>query len=211
MERRSSGEYRETNVRKFATALAFVAAAALTAPAQAQQSDSYKFLKAVKEGDAVVVQDMASAPTAHVTINSKERGTGDTALHLLARERNLGWASFLIGKGAKPDVQNEEGNTPLAVAAQLGWLDGAQLLLAKQANVDLANKRGETPLILAVQRRDLPMVQLLLSQGADPKKQDNVAGYSALDYARRDARSAAIIKLLEAPPKRAKQAQGPVL
>lgn len=183
----------------------------LGAPAQAQQSDSYKFMKALKEGDAVVVQDMASSPTAHVTINSKERGTGDTPLHYLVRERNRGWMSFLIGKGARPDLQNEQGNTPLMEAAVLGWVDGAYLLLARDASVDLANNRGETPLIIAVQKRDLAMVRLLMSQGADPKKQDNVAGYSALDYARRDARSAAIVKVLEEPAKPAKQAQGPVL
>jgi ankyrin repeat protein len=53
---------------------------------------------------------------------------------------------------------------------------------------------------MAVQRRDVPMVRLLLSKGADPKRSDNVAGYSALDYAKQDKRATAVLKLLEAPP-----------
>lgn len=189
---------------------AVLALGMLAAPAQAQQSDSYKFIKAIKEGDAATVQGLATAPNGSVIINSTDRGTGNGALHLLIHERNRGWIAFLLGKGARPDLQNDEGNSPLALAAQLGWHEGAELLLARRASVDLANRRGETPLILAVQRRDLPMVRLLLAKGADPKKQDNVAGFSALDYARRDTRSAAILKLLEAPAA-PREAAGPTL
>jgi ankyrin repeat protein len=117
----------------------------------------------------------------------------------------------MLGKGARPDLQNKEGMTPLAIAAQIGWIEGAELLLRRKAKVDLANSRGETPLILAVQRRDLEMVRLLVDKGADPKRQDSVAGYSALDYARRDGRSQAILKLLETPAKPARAVAGPSL
>jgi ankyrin repeat protein len=116
-----------------------------------------------------------------------------------------------MGKGARADVQNTEGNTPLSVAAMLGWYEGAEQLLARGAKVDLGNSRGETPLILAVQKRDLPMVRLLLSKGADPKKTDRVAGYSALDYAKRDTRSASILKALEVPAAKPKALSGPGL
>jgi hypothetical protein len=43
----------------------------------------------------------------------------------------------------------------------------------------------------------MPMVRLLLSHGADPKRTDHAAGYSALDYARQDNRAAPILRLLE--------------
>ena len=43
------------------------------------------------------------------------------------------------------------------------------------------------------------------------KRTDSIAGYSALDYARRDQRADAILKLLEAPPKAAKEMIGPKL
>lgn len=197
-------------VQKFARMAAAAALAMLAVPALGQTfSDSYTFLKAVKEGDGNKVADLveSSGPT---VINAKERGSGDGALHIVARSRNLAWLNYLIGKGARPDMQNAEDQTPLAIAAQLGWLDGAQLLLDRRASVDLANVRGETPLILAVQRRDVAMVDLLIKRGANPKRTDRVAGYSALDYAKRDARSAAIVKILEAPAK-APSIQGPKL
>lgn len=175
-----------------------IALGSTSAPAQ-QFSDSYTFLKAVKDRDGEKVQSLLSEPGS-VVINAKGRGDGDTALHIVVRERDLTWLRFLTGKGARPDIQNGEGNTPLGLAAQLGWAEGAEHLLSRRAGVDIANARGETPLILAVQRRDLPMVRLLLGKGANPNRTDSVAGYSAIDYAKQDRRAAPILKLLEAPP-----------
>jgi uncharacterized protein len=171
----------------------------IVAPASAQSfSNTYNFLKAVKERDGTKATEALSEPGSTV-VNAKERSTGDGGLHIVTRSRDLAWLGFLLSKGARPDLQNQEGNSALSIAAQLGWIDGAQVLLARKATVDLPNSRGETPLILAVQRRDLAMVRLLLSRGADPKKTDRVAGLSAIDYARQDSRAAAVLKLLEAP------------
>ena len=56
------------------------------------------------------------------------------------------------------------------------------------------------------------LVRLLLSAGADPKQTDNVAGYSAHDYAARDPRAATILKLLDAAPAaKPRRAMGPSL
>ena len=190
---------------------AAIAIAGVSAPAQAQQfSDSFTFLKAVKERDGTKVEQLIAEPGS-VVINSRGRGDGEGALHIVTRRRDLTWLNFLTSKGADADIQNEEGNTPLAIAAQLGWLEGADMLLRRGASVDHTNDRGETPLILAVQLRNLPMVRLLLGKGADPKHTDSVAGYSALDYAKRDQRADAILKLLEAPPKPAEEMVGPTL
>ena len=188
------------------------AAALLSAvPVAAQNvSDRHTFLKAVKDRDGNKVTALVNEPGS-IVVNQSERGTGDTALHIVARDRDYTWSSFLIGKGAKVNAQNDQGETPLAIAAALGWAEGVQLLLSQGASVDLANSRGETPLILAVQRRDLPTVRLLIARGANPRKTDSVAGYSALDYARRDGRAAAIVKLLETPAKPSKPVAGPKL
>ncbi|HEX8063147.1 MAG TPA: ankyrin repeat domain-containing protein [Allosphingosinicella sp.] len=182
----------------------------LAAPAPAQQpfSDSFTFLKAVRERDGAKVSDLVAEPGS-VVINTRDRGSGEGALHIVVRGRDLNWLAFLLGKGARPDLQTNRGDTPLTLAAQIGWVEGAEQLLARRASVNLANGRGETPLILATQRRDLAMVRLLLSRGADPKRTDNVAGMSALDYAKQDPRAGMVLKLLEAKVAAAKPAAGP--
>lgn len=192
-----------------------VAAAALalvTAPALAQNfSDGFSFLEAVKKRDGAKATDLLSEPGS-IVVNTRDRSSGDGALHIVVRERDYTWLAFLLGKHARPDLQNAQGNTPLGLAAQLGWVEGAQLLLQAGASVDLGNSGGETPLIFAVHKRDVAVVRLLLAAGANPNRTDSVAGYSALDYARRDTRSQSIAKLLEeGPAKPKKEAAGPVL
>jgi len=181
-----------------AGALAAMSLSLLAVPAHAQGTDGFKLIKAIREGDAEQVQSMLSLPSPAL-LAAKDRDTGETALHIVTTQRNLTWLKFLLSKDARLDLQDKEGNTPLGLAAQLGWTEGAAQMLADQANVNAANRRGETPLILAVQKRDLAMVRLLMSHGADPKKTDNAAGLSALDYAKRDSRAAQLLKVLETP------------
>ena len=194
---------------KFGRAVAASLFLFVAAPVSAQAySDSYTFLKAVRERDGPKVQQIVETPGS-IAINTKDRSSGEGALHYVVRDRDYPWLNFLLARGARPDLQNNQGITPLSLAAQIGWSEGAQLLLARRANVDLPTGRGETPLILAVRNRDLAMVRLLLSAGADPKRTDHAAGYSALDYARQDARSAQILKLLETPRTPPRPAYGP--
>lgn len=197
---------------KFGRAAAAALVLAVASPVLAQSySEGYTFLKAIKERDAEKVTALVSRPGTTV-VNTRERGSGETALHMMVRGRDYTWLSFLIGKGARLDIQDDDGNTPLNLAAQIGWTEGAELMLSRGASVDLANRRGETPLILAVQRGDLPMTRLLLRGGANPKKADNVAGYSALDYAKQAGRSPALLKLLEGQAaKPARGVSGPKL
>ncbi|HEY0411870.1 MAG TPA: ankyrin repeat domain-containing protein [Allosphingosinicella sp.] len=195
--------------RGLAAAMALALAAA---PAGAQHySNGYTFIKAVKDRDAAKVTELVSEPGTTV-LNARDADTGEGALHILVRGRDYTWLSFLLGKRAKPDLQNGQGETPLSLAAQISWLEGAELLLGHGASVDLANTRGETPLIMAVHHRDIAMVRLLLGHGANPKKTDNLAGYSALDYAKQDPRALPVLRLLEAAQApAARPAAGPKL
>lgn len=191
---------------------AAVALGLLASPVAAQvNSDSYKFLEAVKKRDGATVTNLVSMPGS-VVVNATGGEFGDGALHTVVRRRDLTWLSFLLGKGADANIRNDEDNTPLALASQLGWVEGARLLLSVGAKVDAANSRGETPLIFAVHRRNLPMVRLLMEGGANPRLTDSIAGYSALDYAKRDRRAANIAKVLEeGVAKPAKEVSGPAL
>lgn len=172
---------------------------ALAAPAGAQMgmSDSSTFLKAVRDRDGAKATELLEKPGATSLIRAHDYGTGDTALHVAAKRRDLTWLQFMLAKGADVNARDRQGMTALADAAQLGWAEGAQQLVAIGAQVDLADDRGETPLILAAQARNAGVVSVLIQGGADPRLTDNVAGLSALDYATRDGRSPAIVKLLQ--------------
>ena len=126
-------------------ALAAAALAIVAMPVLAQQgfSESFSFLKAVRDRDGSAVQGIVTNQNSAV-INAREGATGEGALHILVRGRDLNWLSFLLARGARPDLQTNDGTTPLMLAAQIGWFEGAEQLLARQANPNLGNARGET-------------------------------------------------------------------
>jgi uncharacterized protein len=185
-----------------------ILALALSMPAAAQFSDSYNFLKAVKESDGKEAEKFINE--IGFDINTKDDGTGQTALHIVTQRKDLDWLSYLLGKGARPNLTDKKGVTPLMLASQLNWTDGASLLLKRKADIDATNKSGETALIRAVQLRHAEMVRLLMKSGANPDKQDNVAGYSARDYAAQDGRGNAILAIIESGGKgdEAKEGEG---
>lgn len=172
-------------------------AALLAVPAAAQFSDSYNFLKAVRDRDGEEVNKLLNDETTRV-INTRDISTGETGLSIVVQRRDLIWTRFLLAKGANPGIGDKEGVTPLMHATLLGFSEGAEALLDRGAAVDQSNGRGETALILAVQRRDSTMVRLLMARKANPDKSDHIAGMSARDYARRDDRSGTMLALLDA-------------
>lgn len=194
---------------KFAFALA---ALTLAVPATAQQfSEGYKFLEAVKKSEANKVNEILGAP-GQTIINTRDRVSGEGALHIVTRRSDPVYLRFLLQKGANPDIADTRGETPMLIAVANGFDEGIDILVRYKANPDAANLSGETPLIRAVQMRRFDMVRTLLAAGADPDKTDIAAGMSARDYAKRDTRSAAIARLLaDAPKKAPRRAVGPVL
>lgn len=187
--------------RAFLLATALIAA---SAGAQ-QQSESYKFLQAIKEAKGNDVIAIVDRPGSSV-INARDVTTGEGALHIVVKRGDETYLRYLLGKGADANLRDGRGNTPLLLAVTGGHAGLIPVLVAGRANVNLGNEAGETPLIRAVQRRDVAMVRALLAAGANPDQTDNLAGMSARDYARRDARNPALAKLLEDAPKRAGRA-----
>jgi uncharacterized protein len=196
-------------MRKLTLALALVAIVAPVA-APAQFSDSYNFLKAVRERDGQKVTDFINKPgSGAVIINTRDSATGEGALHIVTKRRDVSWLSFLLSKGANPNQRDGGGNTALMLAAQLGFAEGLALLIDRKAQVDLANSSGETPLIRAVQNRDIATVRTLLAAGANPNKADTASGLTARQYAERDMRSGAIVKAIDEAKPKPKASFGP--
>jgi ankyrin repeat protein len=177
--------------------LAGVAAAMLaTSPVAAQFSDSYNFLKAVKERKGEEAEKFLAEPGT-VIINTRDSTSGETALHIVVQRRDTTWLGYLLQKGANPNLADKKGTTPLMLATQLGYVEGIDTLVRKKAQVDQTNRSGETALILAVQLRNTDAVRTLLKAGANPDKRDSRAGYSARDYAKQDGRAGAIVSIIE--------------
>ncbi len=175
------------------------AAAILAAPVHAQDGiggDSYQFLKAVKDRDVLKAKGFVDHPGSTV-VNTKDGDSGETGLHIVTRDRDAGWISFLIAEGADVNARDRNGDTPLILAATQRFGDGIRLLIAGGAQVNAQNRNGETALIKAVVAHDLPTVRLLVENGADADKTDNVAGMSAHDYAKQDRRSTMIARVLD--------------
>ncbi len=181
------------NLKRLAVA-AVLASAAGTAAAQYAPA-GMEFLQAVRERNGAKVQELADAQGSTV-VNYRDY-SGKSALHIVIEGRDLTYMGFLLGRGANPNIQANNGDTPLIQAARIGFIDGANLLLQSRARVDLANRAGETPLIIAVQQRHGPVVKRLLQAGANPDKQDSASGRSARDYARLDRRNTELLRLIE--------------
>ncbi|HIV77642.1 ankyrin repeat domain-containing protein [Sphingomonas yabuuchiae] len=186
-------------------AAVLLGALAMPATAQMMQSESYKFLQAVREAKGNDVTNMLDRPGASI-INTRDVTSGEGALHIVIKRGDETYLRFLLQKGADPNLRDGRGNTPLLLAVAGGQPEMIRILTAAKANPNLPNSSGETPLIRAVQRHDIGMVRELLAAGADPDIADNVAGLSARDYASQDARNTAIAKVLADVPKKTRAA-----
>jgi ankyrin repeat protein len=179
-----------------AASLIPVASGVIAPPVQAQFSDSYNFLKAVRERKGEEAEKFLSEPGT-VIVNTRDSTSGETALHIVITRRDSTWLGYLLQKGANPNLADKKGTTPLMLATQLNYVEGIDLLVKKKVQVDQTNRSGETALILAVQLRNAEAVRALLKAGANPDKKDSRAGYSARDYAKQDGRATAIVAILE--------------
>jgi uncharacterized protein len=190
-----------SNKRRPLIAMAMLLATVTAIPAQAQFSDSYKFLDAVRKKEGDKVTEALNEPGTQI-INTKDYTTGQTALHIVVARRDLVWVQFLIAKGANVNARDNRGVTPLVAASEMGFLEGVDELIKSGARVDEANNTGETPLISAVHRKDLALVRMLVKAGANPDRPDN-SGRSARDYAALD-KGSAVLGELEKASKEAK-------
>ena len=188
--------FRRAEFRLASCLLMLLAVVGLVHPAQAQFRGGYAFLQAVENRDGTKATEALKDDPSFV--NTRNPDTGETALIIVTKRRDISWLRFLLGKGADPSIGDRQDVTPLMHAALINFTDGAEELLDGKAPVNQANRRGETALILAVQAKNSAMVRLLVRRGANPDTADHIAGMSARDYAKRDGRSARILELLEA-------------
>lgn len=78
----------------------------------------------------------------------------------------LTMARELVAKGAKVNVKNYQGDTPLHFATRQGWAAAVDFLIASGADVNVRNENNETPLRIAVEWKYLVIADVLAKKGA---------------------------------------------
>jgi ankyrin repeat protein len=124
---------------------------------------------AIDQSDAAAVRQLLQEGTPP---DGRASG-GWTALHRAAYGGKGEIAQVLLDAGARMNVKDAQGFTPLhwAVYESLlipGAQDVAKLLVVRGADINARDKEGSTPLYWAVWQGNPDLADFLLAHGADP-------------------------------------------
>ncbi|XP_062512437.1 serine/threonine-protein phosphatase 6 regulatory ankyrin repeat subunit B-like [Corticium candelabrum] len=121
-------------------------------------------------------------------VNDVDTKSNSTALHWAAENENSGICSFLLSRGAKINLKDKDGQTPLHLAAAKHHFRTCQLLVhVYKADVASVNNCGQTPLHKALIKslRDIPALYLPLITNESVNVADRL-GNCALHIAARN-------------------------
>lgn len=101
-------------------------------------------------------------------INALVSMDGRTSLHLavLNSNSNLDSLNFLLDKGAKTDIYDNEGQTPLTLAITNNKTEAVEALIKAGADVNFPTLKGDKPLELAEKTESRKIVYMLKKAGA---------------------------------------------
>ncbi|XP_065056315.1 uncharacterized protein LOC135684610 [Rhopilema esculentum] len=105
--------------------------------------------KAAKNGELESVQKLvAFFEKSHNFVNSRDKKSGNTAMHVACRNGQLEIVEFLLESGADVDCLNIFGVTPFFLALEGLHKRVGQLLIEWGANIEKKNRSGKTALEL---------------------------------------------------------------
>ncbi|MBT5185830.1 MAG: hypothetical protein HOH19_10905 [Kordiimonadaceae bacterium] len=161
--------------------------------AQESQSDSYVFLKAVKDQDYGKVKSYLQRGA---NINTRGYDDGETAVYIAAKLRDSILMTFLMDGKANTDVPiKSTGETALMVAVRLRAREVMDMLITSNADVNKGDRNGETALYKAVQGNDRASVKRLLAANADWSIADNT-GRTPMDLTLENRRLRQLTRVL---------------
>lgn len=141
---------------------------------------------------------IASALDRGADIEARDPERQATALSLAADAGYFDAAKVLVERGAKVDVYDGEGGTPLMSAALWGYTPVARLLVAHGADVHLVDKRGANALDACLLDTGLNTwdaeVALVLYQAMGLTPLDAYKGKTLCEYFKTEPRSLHVIR-----------------
>ena len=114
--------------------------------------------------------------------NLRAKENGYTSLHMPTYRGYGKIVKMLLSAGANPNVQDNDGDTPLLLAAREGHNNIVKILINENADLDIKNNNGDTALALASYRNHQEIAKLLLETQANPNIQAK-DGSTALSFA----------------------------
>jgi ankyrin repeat protein len=105
-------------------------------------------------------------------INARSKKSKWSVLHWAAYRGNRDLLCYLMDNGAKINLSDRDGLTPLHVASYRGISEIVRLLVDRKAKLNQADKDGYVPVHLAVMRNHWKAVEILIEAGADVRKTD---------------------------------------
>lgn len=162
---------------KLAAPRLLVLAVALSAPFASAQESLVDLVRAGKR-DAV----LAAITSPDLDVNAAAPD-GSTALHWATYAVDHELVEALLAAGAKADVTNKFGSSPLAEAVKLGDVALVRTLLDAGADPDSPNQDKQTALMLASTIGSLEIAELLVAEGANVNAIETFRGQTALMWA----------------------------
>ncbi len=139
------------------------------------------FINACKEGNLELVLDLIS----EWNIDYKWCDN-NTPLMYAIKGGHTRIALTLLSKGARPNWENDHGDTALGLACWFNYTEVAQALISNGADLDYSSEIcKDTHLINASKRGRIEIVQILISNGADLDSR-NIFHKTAFDMALND-------------------------
>lgn len=183
--------------------LAVMACTFLGGPAMGQVRDEQKwreFFEAVEQDDVRQVREFLKSNRSAATAFSS---SGDTALHLAARNDHAEIVKVLLAAGANPNARNDNamGETALHVSSQRGdstsRMSVLPLLIAAGGKVNLGDAReGSMPLHAALSNGNLTNASILLMSKANPNAADRSGRTPLFEAMHKDSIRRPAIQLL---------------
>ncbi len=134
----------------------------------------------IRAGNREAVLAAITSPA--VDVNAKE-ADGSTALLWATYNVDHDLVRALLKDGAKANVINNYGSSPLSEAVKLGDVDLVTMLLDAHADPNAANVDGETALMVASSIGSPKIAELLVGHGANVNAVENFRGQTALMWA----------------------------